>query len=282
MSYEKLAKSTRCRQKAALTRLLLRPWRQEQEEVSAAFSKWVRVVLCDMNERVAIKVDSESKTLEKSLFQLQKKHRDSEESRKKWETEHLALQERARRLDQTHDALRSEIRVKERNILQLTAEISCLREEKDALLSKQNEGNREEYAIGSDSRNVKQRRAEIERKEKSLIDLENSLHDRDQQSVREMEGTQLQIRKFAEQLNQKEVELCAKEQQLESELLKNQTTQTRLQDLALMLRKKAQQLEKESQSVARRMEECDALESELHVWQNQLERLPNAQAQPER
>jgi len=66
--------------------------------------------------------------------------------------------------------------------------------------------------------------------------------------------------------------LFIKEQQVTEDLAKFESTNARVQKLARQLQEKAADIEKDRLLLSQRLQQCDALESQLKVWQKQLER----------
>lgn len=271
---QKLAKSTRAKQKKILEHILKRPWRREQEEVNAAFSKWIRVALFDANGEV----QTERKLWEESMARLEQDYAESEKSRMDLEGVNKTLKDLVKKLEENRSTLTKELEASDKTIMRLEKEASKLREERDQLakekkLSDPNSCHRgvaDQYRMDADHR-ISQRESEVERKEADLDQREHLLNERDCQATRQLETSQGRIRAMAEQLRRKEIELDAKEKEVAAETARNKTTQARVQELAEMLQTKAAEIERDSRSLSKRMEDCDALESQLTQWQSQLE-----------
>ena len=58
------------RQRAAMVNLLSRPWRQDQEAVSAAFSKWVRVTMFENGAESETSIQVAREEIQKSFEKL--------------------------------------------------------------------------------------------------------------------------------------------------------------------------------------------------------------------
>jgi chromosome segregation ATPase len=269
---ERFAKTTRARQKLEFSQVLSKRWKREQEKVKSVFSKWARVALL----HAIVKANTDRERVEQDIYELQTRQQDSQAMRKKLENENSTLLERVAVLDQTRATLESEAESNLRIIENLTCEITQIRQERDYLMSKEanwarSEGSRSPNVDRDLERRLSQREVDVERRERIVNEIELTLHDRDQKAVGEFESTQNRIRRMAEQLQRKEFGLDAQQKYLEGELAKSQATQSRLHELATMLRRKAQQIENDGQSLLQRMQDCDTLESELTAWQNQLE-----------
>ena len=76
---------------------------------------------------------------------------------------------------------------------------------------------------------------------------------------------------MTEQLREKEARARESERHFEVELRKCQEAQARVQEMALRLKQKNEQVKEDTKQLERRMAECDALERQLQQWQDELE-----------
>jgi len=121
---------------------------------------------------------------------------------------------------------------------------------------------------------LSQREVKLRDKEAALKLLEESVNAKKgevDKAAAEADEKQRRIRSLAQQLRRKESEIEEKEISLSAEYEQYQGAHSRVQQMARELQKKEGQMSSERQRLLERLQECDALESQLSDWQTQLE-----------
>jgi DNA repair exonuclease SbcCD ATPase subunit len=289
--------------KESLVHILGRPLRQDQERLSAAFSKWVRFTLFEMDEEARLLVENEEiSDLTQQLQAVNQTLGQLEESRATLMAREQMLLESQRTLEaeletskESESNLRRELSLLEKAKLALHQSLRELEQEKDALQEKlasakmvapstthngdtpSTAHNGDRLYLGVEERMqrmqtlVAERQAELQEKEASIVDREKALKRKERQLSSALEDAAAQVQEKANALRQKEIDLEFKETHLASELAKCKDTQSRLHKLAFSVQEKARQLSNDQADLKRRRKECDELEKGLAEWQQSLE-----------
>jgi chromosome segregation ATPase len=280
------------RKKDALLQIISRSFRHEKEALSASFSKWVRFTLFLVNEedRLAAQ-DGSISDLALQLDGLSRANVQLEGNRANLLAEKRLLQDNQKSLraelegsEKTVKELRAQISTLESECIALNEKLEALAQTKTSLSAKQQMtsqtvGNGRSNSSSGDVEKrmrkletlVSEREAELRAKEVTLHEREKALRQRENEISTEFEGANTRIMDLATLLRQKEIDLEFKETHLASELAKCKDTQSRLQNVALNIQTKAQQLTREQTVLAERMKDCDELEARLSEWQTCLE-----------
>jgi chromosome segregation ATPase len=282
------------KKKEVLIRIFSRPLRQDQEAVSAAFSKWVRSTLFDMDK------EHKRTTENEQILHLTRQLESANQTNYQLEEARTALLLKEQSLVASHADLKAEVdasraaesRVRQElglvqdDLLTVRQSLESLEQEKSVLIAKlealemslsTGAGNGDWMGHDFDERLrrmeklIAQREAELQEKDTSIGERETTLKLRQREFTIQFEETDARIKETTNLLRQKELDLEFKETQLAAELAKCKDTQTRLQKLALDVQAKAQKLSQEQAVLSTRLKECDELESQLSEWQKRLE-----------
>jgi len=214
---------------------LRRPWRQERESVSAAFSKWVRTTMFEITEEGDSHARVQLLDMERQVQRLQDECDRARQEREQSEVEGKQAIERERNGKRELQSQLRDYRDKEQELYEDIQRISQERDKlRRASLESQNGG----PAFAD-------REAELQRREANLRQLEDSMADK-QQQVSEAND---RIRTMAQQLREKEMDLDAR---LGGELRKYEAAQERLQQLIAQMEKQ-QRDEDEATLTARQL-----------------------------
>jgi hypothetical protein len=401
---EQLQDSCRQHQLAVLQSVLRQPWREEQEELSAAFSKWVRVALFD-NEQEEFEIDrqkyhniierlqqelqvsqqrrrQEQEMMQEQFKQLEESLKESNRMQAEWNHEEKAmrvkmetalseavklkeenvvllgklstlqqkilhiqkeesmdtaeLEQKVRQLEFGKDdiakekesvrvvqkeleVLRNELeeldaekqRLTEANahlqqkvnasdsdnllqeklsraeamrddieltvmqhtttIAELENEVIGLRLERDTLKEQLRASTCDSNSLSFAGRFQKESNARVAELAASLSERELLLSDRERDSVMQMEATQNRLRLLAEKLREKDQELEDREKQVKIDIERGELANKKVLELAQSLKQRAADLDRDRLILENRIQNCDSLEKQLNVWQQQLE-----------
>lgn len=212
---------SRQKQKAALSQFFAKPLRCEQEEVSAAFSKWVRATMFQVDE--ADKLELTNSLKEKlDIVQQERDELHGIREQLQLEREQLGVRE---------NAIKQELLDFQRDLNRraeaLESEALRLQEEKNLLSSEVNLSTNKENEIFS----YIDREVELETKEKELIMRQKQFQEYEQNTAREFEAANDRIRKMAELLSVKEKAISTKHEQLHKERIELAAKQSKLRNL---------------------------------------------------
>jgi hypothetical protein len=241
------------RKKAALAKLLDKPWRHEQEAVSAAFSKWVRSALFDVDEQIRateadesiIKLLQENEELQETVTQLEEDRSCLLDRENTLERTNADLEVHLNACNEIETQLRTEIEVLELEKKSLQQELASLKLEVQSIAAKSKEEAKEMESL------IATREAELDQKENALLLREGEIQNKGTDASSQFEEANTRIRTLANHLHEKGKDLEAREAQLLSDFTKNENTQQRLQALAMQLQVKAEQLRKDQSGLIR-------------------------------
>jgi chromosome segregation ATPase len=314
------------RQRVALSSVLGKRWREDQEAVSAAFSKWVMFTMFDealKNKESAESLRSEQRELDKSRKDLESRRQELSTLERKVENASGDLQIQIEQIKRAETRLKaaeaefvqrnqySELEIAsaraalEKERAELEKERTSLSDAKEILMAKRKEREEmessrkpdETHATSAQGRAfskildqtleeergwmqqaaeaIAQREAQVDRKGAQLLKLEHELKEKEARlnaDLRDFQQAQVRIRNLTDQLRQKEAEMKERENMVGVKLQECQDARHRVQKLALQLQAKEEGLERDRKRISERMDECDAVESQLRVWQDELER----------
>ena len=260
-------------QQYALSDVLDRPLRRDQESKSAALSKWVRVTMFDRQE-------ADSKELSN---QLEKRLQDLEDSQRMVNRLKEEKQDLILRLDE----LSMKLNTKNANESSLISQMNSIKEEmqlmKRKLEDRSTAQNKERHLLQTQLNEAKDEHKEVVAKfearieeaskarisyyEKQLRQMEERVHSQDFQSSSTAEELRWKItaleedkqalheqlqnerEQMMEQAARKESELIHRETRLEEDIRKCEERQQRLQALASQIQKKALQLAQDEKAM---------------------------------
>jgi chromosome segregation ATPase len=307
------------RQKEALRMLVGRRRHEDQEIVSAAFSKWVRVTMFEMEQRDPDKLRPSKDELDEMKAKWQARERELallQAELAKTRKEMLEKQDANRQVElrlaqkiaqvekeQLEIAKQREEVVDERDRIKNDREAMATLDkflhrrgqeldEREKAAKKNSNGKvyslyeqkssqvldealeEERRLMEETAEMLHERESKLKDKESSLKDLEGALEEKKKEiedAANEAEEKQKRIRLLAQQLRRKESDIEERQASLSAEYEQYQSAHTRVQQMARQLQKKEEQMSRERQRLLERLQECDALESQLSDWQHQLE-----------
>jgi len=270
------------RKKALLGQILKQPWRQEREAVSAAFSKWVRVTMFDAAEQeeneMIQALEQQNHESMHVIDQLEERCAELVAQTECFEASQRENENQIASQKEVVSQLRSEVAnlLDENEILKKEIESFKEQHEKQKSGVPSSPGSAQLYRQVEDRMKrmeslVAQREMEMERKERDVQSRERAVQVREQEAAVRFDDANVRVRKMADQLRQRELEIEFKETHLASELARCGTSQQRVAKMAQALKEKAERLAKDRFDTDRRMNDCDALETQLSKWQKQQE-----------
>jgi chromosome segregation ATPase len=296
----KRAKLQSAARQAAIQGMIQKSWRDDQEAVSAAFSKWIRITMLYDDEREVISFQSAKTGFDVAMAELDAGRDELDNSR-------LLLQERGKRLEEKErdvEVLKKDAE-KQAEALRLAkdkldCDISRLLEEKKSFLGNQaikmTELEKERERLEKDRATLAQldkfllmKGKKLDSREKAIevsqgslsvdsskqlsialektIDEERKLVDKAAKVVAERE---LDLQKLQTALGETENRLHVRESQLRIEACEYHEAHDRIKRLAEQLREKEGLLNKKEAELSNSMSECRTAQTRVHVLAQQL------------
>lgn len=264
----------RRQQKAAIAKLVDRTWRNDQEAVSATFSKWVRTTIFDAEQEIGAQAEQKIASMEQEVSLLTSERDEALDGQRVAEAQMKAINDSKTKVEQALE----EARERER---QLRSDMEILQADQTRTMDesrKHRNGGKNGRTLDRSfdrfldvsnetkySSVISQREEAVVRREAAVQSREASVLEKEQLFSEEYEDAQAHIQASLNDLRGREKVLESREAHLESELEKCTKTQARLQSLALQLHRKAELLSQDGFSQSRRVDET--IDSQLQRWQ---------------